>query len=243
MSSLVWTLPAQPNQTARWEAPTAAALPPGGTTGEVLTKASDADGDADWEPAGGSQPVFTPASVLPLGGVPGVSLSTLNSNDYALAGDLFFAVFFPWPVTVTKLWWGAATPGSGDPIRLGLYEAGEDWQPGALLWDSGEQVLEDTTPVSEVVSVALHGRYLVAETHENESDGLILARAEGSFCQIGFDPALLTTAQPLDRFVMNDRAYAAFPDPGAAWTDRDPDPISGPGDIDQYGSPLFAEFA
>lgn len=31
-------------------------LPAGGTTGEVLTKVSDADGDADWEPGGGSQP-------------------------------------------------------------------------------------------------------------------------------------------------------------------------------------------
>ena len=36
----------------------AAGLPAGGTTGEVLTKASNADGDADWEAGGGgTQPV------------------------------------------------------------------------------------------------------------------------------------------------------------------------------------------
>jgi hypothetical protein len=34
-----------------------ASLPAGGATGEVLTKASNADGDADWEASGGAQPV------------------------------------------------------------------------------------------------------------------------------------------------------------------------------------------
>lgn len=36
--------------------PSGGSLPVGGSTGEVLTKASDADGDADWEAGGGSLP-------------------------------------------------------------------------------------------------------------------------------------------------------------------------------------------
>lgn len=37
--------------------PSGGALPAGGDTGQVLTKASGADGDADWETGGGSQPM------------------------------------------------------------------------------------------------------------------------------------------------------------------------------------------
>lgn len=43
-------------------------LPPGGSTGEVLAKQSNADGDVGWDPSGGSQPgvgvIYGPYTVL-----------------------------------------------------------------------------------------------------------------------------------------------------------------------------------
>lgn len=46
------------------ESPSGGGLPAGGSTGEVLTKESNADGDAGWEPAGGSSAVLSASAAL-----------------------------------------------------------------------------------------------------------------------------------------------------------------------------------
>lgn len=54
-STLVWARGVL--EAAGWLPPSGGSLPPGGTTGEVLTKLSNTSGDADWEPGGGSSAV------------------------------------------------------------------------------------------------------------------------------------------------------------------------------------------
>lgn len=68
------------------------ALPPGGTTGQVLTKASSADGDADWEAGGGSQPVeitLTAAQIADRydsdAGVAALEWDAFDSDQYVVA--------------------------------------------------------------------------------------------------------------------------------------------------------------
>jgi hypothetical protein len=59
-------------------------LPPGGTTGEVLTKVSDADGDADWEAGGGTDPSTLLRGVF---AEPGFGTSIANGGIADLSWD------------------------------------------------------------------------------------------------------------------------------------------------------------
>ena len=66
-------------------------VPPGGLTGEVLTKLSDADGDADWEPISGmgGAAVVSPTEyvILRAGAIQSMANSTENSIIYAAANS------------------------------------------------------------------------------------------------------------------------------------------------------------
>lgn len=74
----------------KWMADVSAALgiatgiPPGGATGEVLTKLSNADGDADWEPSAGGTPALTNSHIF-------VGNASNVATDVAMSGDTTIA--------------------------------------------------------------------------------------------------------------------------------------------------------
>ena len=69
--------------------PKGGSLPPGGTTGQVLTKASDADGDAVWANGGGGSPVVVDPTLSTTSTNPVQNkVITIALNDKASASDV-----------------------------------------------------------------------------------------------------------------------------------------------------------
>lgn len=84
-------------------------LPDGGTTGQTLTKASDADGDADWEdPSGGG------GDAIPIGDVTGYRIDTTTYDNPITGGpDKIKVNVFP------------AAPPDGDQVMFGVALEGD----------------------------------------------------------------------------------------------------------------------
>lgn len=101
--------------------------------------------------------------------------------------------------------------GGSNRVRMGLYHAGYDWQPGVLI-EEGE-VMADATGVKKVAvdEVLPPGRYLLAG---NRNSGGISMRQWA--IGVPWAPAGGDGSAPQWRRVAF--SYAAMPDPGLAWT-------------------------
>lgn len=111
-------------------------LPTGGTTGQVLTKQSSADGDADWEtPSGGSG--------IPSGGTTGQVLTKHSAID----GDVEWT-----------------TPPSGSSGHIIQNSSGTDMTARDTLQFVGATVTDDSTNGKTVVEIDLSNYYTKSET-------------------------------------------------------------------------------
>lgn len=105
-------------------------LPDGGTTGQTLTKVSDADGDADWEdPAGGG------GDAIPIGDVTGYRIDTTTYDNPATGGpDKIKVIVFPAaPPGGAQVVYGVAVEGDAFPRELHFADpisAGVDFGDG-----------------------------------------------------------------------------------------------------------------
>ncbi len=104
-------------------------LPVGGTTGEVLTKASDADGDVEWSAGGGSQPALYAVAALVRGSNIDVSTGTLDplENEGTIDG---------------------LTLGDGDRILLASQDEDEEngiWLARAGAWERPDDFADGAT--------------------------------------------------------------------------------------------------
>ena len=111
--------------------PGAAELPPGGTTGQALVKASDSDGDVSWGSVGGSSaaPVFKASINPPLANmwvIPAHVVSTTQGGHEATALGVMSLVRWDFAEEVTVS--GIAVdiyqdPGAGGVVRVGIYDS------------------------------------------------------------------------------------------------------------------------
>ena len=109
-----------------------AAIPAGGTTGQLFTKDSAADYDASWsylEPRAVPTRSDTGAKFF---GIPFNSLQT--AGVFLLAGSRPNSHYSPFivrdPITIEELAYQVtATPASPSQISVNIYDADEDWQP------------------------------------------------------------------------------------------------------------------
>ena len=81
------------------------------------------------------------------------------------------------PITVSALVCEVTTTGTATLLRLGLYAADADWQPGALIVDGGTVDATGTGNKSASVNVVLQpGNYLAALNANNFGHAPIVAR-------------------------------------------------------------------
>lgn len=127
-------------------------VPDGGTTGQVLTKASNADQDVDWEPSGGSSP-FTVVRVP-------IAFDTPN-----LAVQAF-------PITV-------ADPGTGTFTIAGDHTA--LFPPAATFTVSGSSLNDGTYTVTSATLNGGNTEILTVEGFaDNTADGNVVNAANGA---------------------------------------------------------------
>lgn len=98
-------------------------------------------------------------------------------------------------------------------IRLGIYEADEDWQPGALVAEGAVSAATTGVKTLSVTETLTPGRYVAAIN--TDSVGVAYRRWQGGSRYAGF----LTTlgASPFIGKMSVLTSYGAFPDPGTAW--------------------------
>jgi hypothetical protein len=126
------------------------AVPTGGTTGQVLTKASGTNYDTAFTR------IYFPASGTVAGRYeypPGTnSALTMTADRLYLV-----AMFFIKPTTVDRIGVHVTTAGAaGSVIRLGIYNADDNMFPSTLLLDAGTVVGTSTGNVDITISQALN---------------------------------------------------------------------------------------
>lgn len=147
--------------------------------------------------------------------LPGIEPNGAVSTATITADTLFyFPIVVTTPITVDLITidiTGAAA--AGKIARLGIYNAGLDWQPTALLLDAGTVAADSTGQKSIVISQALPaGRYLLVEN----SDGAPTLRAvRGGSRYIGYGASLGAT--PYIVSLSAAQALQAFAGTGVAW--------------------------
>jgi hypothetical protein len=131
-----------------WDA--IAGLPTGGTTGQVLAKASGTNYDTEFTR------IYFPAQGTKSGRYeypPGTNaFQAMSANSLYLV-----AMFFIKPTTIDRIGVRVTTAGAaGSVIRLGIYNADDDMFPAGLLLDAGTVVGTSTGNVDITISQALN---------------------------------------------------------------------------------------
>lgn len=149
-------------------------------------------------------------------GVPGVSIGTKTLGS--INNDYYMPVYVASPIIVDQLADEVTSAVVGNH-RIGLYRADKNWQPiGAPLADSGDissnAVQVNTYTPGSAIYLA-RGRYLTVINCSSNAPSL---RSLGGSPIQGSSllSTLGTTAVAAGFFVS--RTYAAFPNPGTAWT-------------------------
>lgn len=141
--------------------PVLAGLPSGGADGQVLTKQSAANFDADWEtPAGGSAgaplqlPIQTDRYYLALGSETGAGSEAADTWE-----DLLVAVpFMPGAdETLTRIGINCTAGAAGVTAWLGIYASGADGLPSGAPIDTAEVDLSTTGEKEGTISAAVTG--------------------------------------------------------------------------------------
>ena len=148
--------------------------------------------------------------------IPGVGVTSQSTLALVTAADYFFPMLVSSTVTIDRLAAEVETAAGavGVTFRMGLYRADTDWQPTALLLDSGtigatSAGIRTYSPAATVLSP---GRYLgVMAASSTPTMRTALGSVPG-----GAYLDTLGATMSITQF-RNGRAYAAFPDPGTAW--------------------------
>lgn len=163
--------------------------------------------------------INTPNTVQTLGGIPNVTPNTLSS--FALAGGITryfpFVVLRPLTITAAKL--NVQVAGTaGVKSRFGLYEAGANWQPGALVRDWGEFATDaggiKTGILPGTPDVLAPGRYLLCYRQTVVASQPTL-RSIPYTCNWFHNYDVVNNV--FEQTFTKTEAYAALPDPGSAW--------------------------
>jgi hypothetical protein len=164
-----------------------AVVPVGGTTGQSLVKASDADYDSEWatlelEPkavpvADGGGKFF---------GIPGTFLGP--SGTYGLGGTRPTADFgpfvVPYPIVINEIQYQTTAFSAGSDnitLQVSIYDADDEWQPIASTGRLISTVAETGTGITTVTGLSVTlpaGRYLT-ELVQSSSDRFATIRAYG----------------------------------------------------------------
>jgi len=147
-------------------------------------------------------------------GIPGVSVSGLNTASYTAGRDYYMPFYVSSPIRIDRMAC-EVTVGSSGNLRMGVYRADADNQPtGAPLVDSGSiaitvavKTFDPTTPL-----YLRRGRYLSVLNHDTGASFRIW---RGSADVGGIPDGLGANAMMIGLYVA--RAYAAFPTPGTPW--------------------------
>lgn len=138
-----------------------------------------------------------------------------KSNNALVANTRYYEpVKVDYPITLTALGCKANVAGTVGTVRLALYEAGTNWQPGDLVVDAGvNHDISTTTLVGRTdLSVPLDpGLYLKA----------IQSNATPNMDAWAGGPSVGMASDPLGGIVFEMRvpiAYGAYENPGAAFT-------------------------
>ena len=117
------------------------------------------------------------------------------------------------PVTITAVTIEVTVAKTGKDVRVGIYEADKNWQPGKLISDIGALSVNDVAVVSiNSLSIKLkEGRYLIA-LHSQDNPTLRAIR-----CGMAFSPSTLGASAVLTNLYVA-KTYAVLADPGTAWT-------------------------
>lgn len=150
--------------------------------------------------------------------IPGVFLTSQTTITVTAGRDNMFPFQVVATITVDQIAMSFGVASTlGGLIRMGLYKADTDWQPAALVTDSGDLSassagLHTFTPTTPLVLPP--GRYLTVFNPNNSTMQLEAAIVSSPMQPIS--DALGTTIFISALQVV--RAYAAFPDPGTKWT-------------------------
>lgn len=166
----------------------------------------------------GSNPV--PFARLKASGTPVPSIPNAqwqaNSTQAVVANQVRYNGFsIDQPITVSALVCEVTTTGTATLLRLGLYAADADWQPGALIVDGGTVDATGTGNKSASVSVVLPpGNYLTA-LNANGTATLRSWRGDGTRGGWGIAAALGAGSQIAA--VTATQTFGALPTPGTAF--------------------------
>lgn len=154
-------------------------------------------------------------------GIPGVRSISSNAGAAMAGGTDAYAPWFPEEnITITELGLYVNTAAAGGvTARLGIYAADDNWQPtGAPILDAGT-VAVDTTGKKTItgLSAALTGRTRYLAVINAGGAGVPNVQTwGGDIGLMGGFPDIVAGGPALELTVA--RAYAAFPNPGSAWT-------------------------
>ena len=150
--------------------------------------------------------------------IPGVPI--MNVGTRLLGGSrLHYMPFFvDTQITVDQI--GAEVSSAataGNTVRLGIYAATEDWQPGALVVDAGTIAADSTgyKTLSLASVVLAAGTYLFA-VHTSTAGPTF--RAYRGALRGGAIDTVQSAGNALILQVWVNTAIAALPDPGTAWS-------------------------
>jgi hypothetical protein len=192
-------------------------VPTGGTTGQVLAKASGSDYDTEWAAKIEGFTVLAPASGYRF--VPGVQrlgwaepgFTYANGNTYyfpfILRETVAFDAFCPWVHTAQ----------ASSSVRMAICKAGSNWQPTELVIESGDIATTSTgEKVTTVTKTVLTpGRYFAA----TRSDAAVALRV-ATIIYPDISQGNLNNDQFFAQFlsVSVAEAYGAFSATPTAWT-------------------------
>lgn len=207
--------------------PVLAGLPAGGTTGQVLQKASNTNYDTEWATAsGGGVPFQMPIVDGRYYSAPyfGPSLDSGlvdNYSEQVIAIPFICAEAKTW----TEIGVNCTNSGSGDGARLGIY-ADSNGKPGALIVDAGEVTFDTTGQKTITISQALSANtyyWLAIEVFLSDDTATISGGDDANLTLLHFifGRQFSAVSGNILMAYVSKPAYGALPDPFA----------SDPGDI------------
>jgi hypothetical protein len=162
-------------------------VPAAGTAGQVLTKQSGTDYDADWEPGVGPLALETGSYYGPIANA--LASITLNRAIYT-------PYYFPVPVVVDAIRCQVTTQAAaGGVVRMGLYGLASGGGPGELIVDAG--TAETDTLGIKIVTftpVTLHGLFYSVAVSQVQTATFRITQTSAAV----FYPSLIDTSG-LDR--------------------------------------------
>lgn len=147
--------------------------------------------------------------------IPGTDIVSTGTRGVFANRDYYGPLYVPQTITLDRLACRVSTAAAsaGDNLRLGIFEADWQWQPGALVLDAGEVAADTTGTKAVTIDQTLEpGRYLWALAVEANCT---MGVWRGGSQYIGIWTDVATTVLAV---IVSNRTYAAFPATGAAWT-------------------------